>query len=68
MTERSGGRIGKIKACWHIPANAPEPQFRLVREGGKVVLGCWRAVGRDMGLGPDDDVLIPPRVIFERIS
>lgn len=60
---RSGGRIGKVTTWWmNDPHN---PHFRLVVEGGKVVLAAFRFTDTE----PRDPIeLGPPRGIFVRMS
>lgn len=59
-------RIGRVKA-WDTkdPVN---PRFRLVIEGGKVTLGCWRYVGEEDQPAERSLPYVPTRAIFERVS
>lgn len=59
-------RIGRIKT-WEIKDPA-SPRFRLVVEGGRVVLGCWRYVGDEDAAPHPDIAWETPRAIFERVS
>lgn len=60
-------RIGRVKA--YFAADPATPCFRLVIEGGRAQLGCWRAVGFEDVPAPDGKPwLTPTLTVFERVS